>query len=595
MISACQHGGVLDNLLGPVANGSKADPTRCHIIRLRFMQAVRARFDFLLADLQHWLVKEDNLALNSRPRGRRDGRKGRDADGDGLLNEKQLRKLARKLAKRINYDHSLSRDKRWELSMRLSQVQKKLGAAGIDKAHDEDDSDLTDNVDNARAYQFQTDSGKLREFNKWLDSRINQRLLEAYENNEPWILSFVKEAYQKGYARAYDQVNRIAAVRKSQSDLGAKNSFLKRGFEAPASSDKLRTLATRSFEGMKNLTQAMKSDLNRILLDGMANKVSASEMAKEIRESLDISQARAERIVRTEITHIHAEGQLDSFQQLNVGDVGVEAEWMTAGGACPACVEMSNEGPFKVSEAHGLIPYHPNCRCAWVPVVVTQNYDPDGHYDPDQPRAPRGSRGGGRWVRAGGGIRFGMTGVEDYTRVYRGEGGGVSERERRRLAKASHWAVSADRRHLGDKWANNIASMVGLPPPVRDEDMGGMRNSKGHHRAFDVVGINAKGERVAVEVKTIQKEDKVSPRPEMKQTSIDLKYRDIRLFKFKSVHMVVVDLRANIKTKGKSPPVYYHDTKITRGSLSKRRQVSKQELIQLLGGKLKPYRDYHDT
>ncbi len=573
MIHACQHEGVLDHLLEPVANGSRADPTRCHLLRLRYMQNVRARFDMLLRDIQYWFVKEDNLALNLK---RRDGRAGRDADGDGLRNEKKRRKLikeAKRLAKKINYGHGLSRDKRFEYSMRLSIIQKKLGAMGVERSLESEDEDF---ANNARQYQFQTDSNKLRAFNDWLELQLNRRLLQAYQNNEPWIFPFVEEAYKKGFERAYDEVNRLSLVSRKPEAIAARRSFLSLGLGSSATSDKLKILATRSFEGMKNLSQAMKADLNRILVDGMANKLPPSEIAKEIRESIDISQARAERIVRTETTYVHAEGQLDSFAKLNIDEVVVEAEWITAAGVCPACSAMSKKGPYRIREAHGLIPYHPNCRCAWMPVFTVRNFDPDGHYDPSQPRDRTG-----KWTRVGGGIRFGLTGPEDYTRVYRGGGGG---RMKVALAKQSHRPVDKRVRDLSKFWADDVSRAVGIEPP-KDE----IRGPGGAHKPFDIVGVDSKGKLHGIEAKIIQPGKKPynlagDVRPEVKDSSIALKRRDARRFKMK-IHMVVVDLRF-----GK--PYYYYDDKITRNGLPMRQYATRDDLKKIIG-KLKAYKPYY--
>jgi len=67
----------------------------------------------------------------------------------------------------------------------------------------------------------------------------------------------------------------------------------------------------------------------------------------------------------------HAEGQLDSFEDLNVEEVGVMAEWSTVGDdrVCELCEDL--EGAIMtIDEARGLIPRHPNCRCAWIPANV---------------------------------------------------------------------------------------------------------------------------------------------------------------------------------------------------------------------------------
>lgn len=70
----------------------------------------------------------------------------------------------------------------------------------------------------------------------------------------------------------------------------------------------------------------------------------------------------------------HAEGQLDALERLGVTSVGVAVEWSTAGDdrVCPLCRPL--EGVvYKVSEAHGLLPRHPRCRCAFLPANVGES------------------------------------------------------------------------------------------------------------------------------------------------------------------------------------------------------------------------------
>lgn len=72
----------------------------------------------------------------------------------------------------------------------------------------------------------------------------------------------------------------------------------------------------------------------------------------------------------------HAEGQLDSFKTLGVEEVGVAVEWATANDdkVCPKC--QSLEGiVLKIDEARGLLPRHPNCRCAFLPANVGEVSD----------------------------------------------------------------------------------------------------------------------------------------------------------------------------------------------------------------------------
>jgi SPP1 gp7 family putative phage head morphogenesis protein len=95
------------------------------------------------------------------------------------------------------------------------------------------------------------------------------------------------------------------------------------------------------------------------------------EIAAEMLDKIDnLTETRALTLARTEVIHAHAEGQLDQFTDLGVEEVGVEAEFSTAGDdlVCPECEALEGQS-FPVEEAHGIIPVHPNCRCTWIPKI----------------------------------------------------------------------------------------------------------------------------------------------------------------------------------------------------------------------------------
>ena len=94
-------------------------------------------------------------------------------------------------------------------------------------------------------------------------------------------------------------------------------------------------------------------------------------MAREMSKRLSIARGRAEVIARTEIIRAHAEGQLDALERMGVERIGVAVEWSTADDTrvCPLCSAMDGV-VIKVKESHGLIPRHPQCRCAFIPANV---------------------------------------------------------------------------------------------------------------------------------------------------------------------------------------------------------------------------------
>lgn len=220
-----------------------------------------------------------------------------------------------------------------------------------------------------------TDADKLTEFNRWLKSRVDQGLLEVVgsENDaEPWTARFVRAGYAAGGDRGFSE------VRKTGLDLGdfgagQKKEFLRTQLQGPVGIDKVRFLATRSFEDLKGVTEQMSTQINRALADGIATGKAPAEIAVDINDRVDsIGLTRARAIARTEVIRAHAEGALDAMEALEVTEVGVAVEWTVADNPCPLCAPL--EGVvLKVSEARGMFPRHPNCRCTPIPANVGES------------------------------------------------------------------------------------------------------------------------------------------------------------------------------------------------------------------------------
>lgn len=226
-------------------------------------------------------------------------------------------------------------------------------------------------------WAFLTDAQKVKAFQQWLVPQINAGILEApngVDPDQPWTSDYVESAYMKGINRAWQDTHQeaIAAGVPPEIFEGGAKSFINDAFGGNVATGKIELLATRSFEQLKGVTAAMGQELNRILSAGIANGSSASTLAKQINDSISgITKKRAMTIARTEIIHAHAEGQLDAFEKMNIKEVGVLAEWKTAGDGkvCPLCNAL-NGAILTVKEARGILPRHPNCRCAWLPAGI---------------------------------------------------------------------------------------------------------------------------------------------------------------------------------------------------------------------------------
>jgi len=257
------------------------------------------------------------------------------------------------------------------LKRKLREFLLTLDALGLDDRDRVPFEKLVGNI-SPREYEFRTDAQKLSIFNEWFRQQLEANVLSpdpGTPHGQPWTTEFVESAYKRGLLNAYLSSKEGKLLAAAGVGEQTQEQFLRSAFGAPETMSKIQMLGTRAWEGMKGITATMGSQMNLILAQGMADGSGAQEIAKEMLDKIDsLSNSRAMTIARTEVINAHAEGQLDAFTKLGVEDLGVKAEWSTAGDdrVCEECEPMEGQ-IFTVEEARGLIPLHPNCRCTWIP------------------------------------------------------------------------------------------------------------------------------------------------------------------------------------------------------------------------------------
>ena len=225
-------------------------------------------------------------------------------------------------------------------------------------------------------WTFKTNADKVAEFQKWLRTQIDRDVLLGAEQ-DVWEV-YVRQGYLKGAGRSYqDFVQRRPELRDTLEDTvgfraGTERGFLQATVSRPESVEKVKLLAGRAYDDLEGVTSEMSTRMVRHLTDGLVQGKGPREIARELADDVDgIGLGRATTIARTEIIRAHAEGQLQALEDLGVEEVGVMVEWRTAEdeGVCELCAPL--EGVvLKIEEAHGMIPRHPNCRCALIPANV---------------------------------------------------------------------------------------------------------------------------------------------------------------------------------------------------------------------------------
>jgi SPP1 gp7 family putative phage head morphogenesis protein len=229
---------------------------------------------------------------------------------------------------------------------------------------------LGDIVINER-WRFLTSTQKVSAFTTWLKHKYAEAILQTQETANKYWEKYVLEGYKKGAGKAWAAVRKIPGFGNKEADAfyqGGKAEFLRDAFAQPETIEKVKLMASRVLTDLEGVTQTMATKMSRVLTDGLVQGQGPRQIARNLVKEVDISRKQAETIARTEIIRVHAEGQLDAFERLGVEEIGVAIEWSTAGDSrvCKLCSPMDGV-IYKTKEAHGLIPRHPNCRCAFLP------------------------------------------------------------------------------------------------------------------------------------------------------------------------------------------------------------------------------------
>lgn len=220
-------------------------------------------------------------------------------------------------------------------------------------------------------WRFLTDTAKHTEFQRWFEQQSTSSLLATEGMDQAlWTSRYILEAYKKGVTRAYTAARPDVGAATPDFLGGARAQFLDTAFNSPAAIDKVRLLFERDYTQLKGVTAHMSQEIGRVLADGLVGGVAPELLYRHLAKTLDGHLVRAVTVARTELTHAHAEGQLDAFEAVDPDmELSVLAEWVTASKPCNLCAPMSGM-ILTITQARGLIPRHPRCQCAWVPANV---------------------------------------------------------------------------------------------------------------------------------------------------------------------------------------------------------------------------------
>ena len=275
------------------------------------------------------------------------------------LGGEAVQKLAEHYGRIHSMDMSHSTDSAKKMWKNIGAKERKTAAGSVLEI------DLTTN-----AFKFETSAAQVENFEQWIISKLTETMedKDVYSGKD-WWKTYVEKAYKQGADKAYDSMTKKGKQDQRTSDrmAGAKNQFFST-FGSDAAKERMKLLAGRTYKGMKGLTEMMKSQLTLALIDGMLQGQSPRTIAKTLVEKVGINKKRALVIARTEIVRSANEGTLETYKALGVKNIGVNVEILVSGKACPQCQKLKNK-VFTIDQAQGLLPVHPNCTCAYAPVI----------------------------------------------------------------------------------------------------------------------------------------------------------------------------------------------------------------------------------
>lgn len=248
-------------------------------------------------------------------------------------------------------------------ALRLGQSRNEL--AGLARR-------LGANATAVETFPFENDDEKIDGFLDWLEQANDDEVLEVRRRVDGRVAD--REAWQNVYVRrSYGKGVEHAEARLREQGIAVPDETLAQVFNKPIHADALGILYTRNFRELEGITREMDRQISRVLTEGFEEGYNPRKMAREVNDRVDkVGLTRARTLARTETINAHATSTLNRFEDIMGPDAVVtpRAELSTAGDSrvCEICASLEGR-TYRLDEARNLIPIHPNCRCAWLPVV----------------------------------------------------------------------------------------------------------------------------------------------------------------------------------------------------------------------------------
>lgn len=221
-----------------------------------------------------------------------------------------------------------------------------------------------------RKFKFEPKAEKIDDFMDWLRQQERKEILEVQygtpqrkASSSSWQNVYLKRAYKQGVNSAAQQ------LRKGGTKV--KDTWVDASFDRPMHADRVGIIYSRAYGNLEGITSAMDKQISAALATGVSQGLGMAAISKLVVDRVKkVGIARARVLARTEVINAHAEASLNSYEEAGIEGVNVQSEFATAqdNKVCPKCEKLEGR-TYSIKSARSIIPVHPNCRCAWLPVV----------------------------------------------------------------------------------------------------------------------------------------------------------------------------------------------------------------------------------
>jgi hypothetical protein len=228
---------------------------------------------------------------------------------------------------------------------------------------------------------IQQSGSQVKDFQDFVDAALNHVILG--DDRDMWVGTFITQAFERGWKRAQVQT----------------------GMEFPVAYDRASVVTALCITELQGAMEAASQQAVRAFSEGLIAHDKPRKIAVAIKDRImRIGRTRSRATVSAQIVRAYSEATLDVFELARVPAVGLVPEHyrrprvqdadlpsartirrirqkerrltrmgivevLTAGDddVCPECEDIADDGPYTINQARGLIPAHPECRCAFVP------------------------------------------------------------------------------------------------------------------------------------------------------------------------------------------------------------------------------------